>query len=698
MATTTDFFQRQDKARWNTTLLVVLFVAGLLCVAGLIHLLVLLFVSGGDPDEFQYNFWNWELIGLDFLGVSAFVLFVALIKTGSLKSEGPDGIAKSLGGKLVPRGATAAYERRLYNVVEEIAIAAGCPIPNVYLLENEPGINACAIGTSPENAAVCVTRGAMDYLTRDELQGVIAHEFSHIVNNDVSINLKLIGYLFGLEVIAIVAYYVFNITLRATPRRRSSKDSSGGIILAILLASGALFIIGYVGVFFGNILRAAISRQREYLADASAVQFTRNPSGIAGALIKIGCPNLGSKIENDKSTQASHLFFSSVFGAGFFQTLFQTHPPLVKRIQAIDPSFDGIFPTYVPKNNWAQIVEGQTGGTAKPNLPPGLRGGALGALGGQGKLDPRASGFASSSSPSTTSAGSVAPVVPSSPGGSSLGFSRDQLYGASFGLSGQGGGSKKLKVVASVLEEVPKEVDALLSDPLTARAAFYAVLLGDQASERQAQYEILRELETPELNIRLAEIKSSIGKLNDSTRLIVARKATPLLKTSSLEEYKRFRTAVLKLCQTDGALDLLEYALQASSIRELDLFFRLSREPKIRYSNFESASAHISIVLSYLAHKGALHPGDEVSAFKAGTSSIGASLTLSPRPSLSLAAFSRALNELSAASPLVKKACLQACWQCVANDGVIIEKEAALFSAITAALGAPAPIWRDWSA
>ncbi len=700
-----DFFQRQDKARSNTAWLAFLFAAGLISTALLIHCLVSFCVSvyGGVSHEnssginFIAKLLDPDLFVFDFLSVAGFILIVSFLRTASLKKTGPDGIALSLGGRLVKRGSGSPRDRRLYNVVEEIALAAGCPVPRVYIMRNEPSINACAIGTSPENAAVCVTAGSMDYLTRDELQGVVAHEFSHIVNNDVDVNTKIIGYLFGLELIALIAALVFRSVLQISPHVQTSRSNSknGGaelaIILGVLFFSGVLFLIGYVGTVFGNIIRAAISRQREYLADASAVQFTRNPNGIVGALKKIGCPNLGSQISNSASVQASHLFFGSVFKTGFLQSVFQTHPPLARRIRAIDPSFDGVFPISVEKNDWARSSSEESEVPCVANsvhlVETDVESASFSQFAGNAVQN-------ESVVPGTDTITASSCAKPTA-----LGFTREQLYGSAFEnavKSPDVPNKGEVRIESSVLQSVPSIWERFLVDSLAARATLYAILRGRSIEEIQAQQEIIEQSESFELKGKLNFAWKAVKPLGDASRLILARKAIPLLKTMGLEEYQHFRETTIKLCQADGVLDLFEYTLQALVIRELDLFYRLSREPKIRYSTLESVLQPFALVLSYLAYEGALRSGDEVGAFKSGASEIGASVSLVPRNECALNAFSRALNALSVSAPLVKQKVIRALYKCVAYDGTVVEKEAATISAVTAALGVPSPVWRDW--
>ena len=288
------------------------------------------------------DLWNPELFGLVAMGTSAVIAAGSLYKMAAL-SGGGHTVAELLGGRLLRADAATPAERRLLNVVEEMAIASGVPVPPVYLLENELGINAFAAGHAPGDAVVAVTAGTLARLSRDELQGVIAHEFSHILNGDMRLNIRLMGVLFGILVIGLTGWIIFRSTTGGYVRLGARDDDRKGFNPLPLIGL-ALYVIGYVGVFFGNLIKAAVSRQREFLADASAVQFTRNPDGIAGALKKIGAVAEGSRIQDPHAEEASHMFFGDAL-SGWTELfgLLATHPPLVERIKRIDPSFDGDF-------------------------------------------------------------------------------------------------------------------------------------------------------------------------------------------------------------------------------------------------------------------------------------------------------------------------------------------------------------------
>src|SRR6266436_2934221 len=311
-----DFFERQEQARRNTKLLVVYFVTGVALLIAAVYLATLLVFAGVasrrhhfySDDRPTLALWQPQL----FLGAAAGTLAVitlgSIFKTSEL-AQGGSAVATMLGGQLVNSNTANPDERKLLNVVEEMAIAS-------------------AAGHTTSDAVISVTRGAIKFLTRDELQGVIGHEFSHVLNGDMRLNLRLMGIIFGILCLAVMGRILLQ------TRGRSGRDRNPLLLLGL-----ALLLIGWVGVFFGRLIQAAVSRQREFLADASAVQFTRNPAGLSGALKKIGGLSYGSKLQAAHAEEASHMFFSNGMGQSFLH-LMDTHPPLEARIRALDPAFD----------------------------------------------------------------------------------------------------------------------------------------------------------------------------------------------------------------------------------------------------------------------------------------------------------------------------------------------------------------------
>lgn len=345
----TNFFAAQDQARSNTTLLVVLFALAVITLLVLTNILVMITLGVMEPEHYQLllrpqdpNWFDqlpWKMMGWISLFVFLIIAAVISIKQAEL-SQGGQVVAKALGGRLVEHQLADSKQQQLLNIVEEMAIAAGVPVPPVYLLP-ESAINAFAAGYSPADAVIGVTQGSLNLLSRDQLQGVIAHEFSHILNGDMRLNIRLIALLHGIEFIGHSGYYLLRNSGRSSSALRSSnsKDNGGGVLGLAL----GLMLLGYLGTFFGSLIKAAVSRQREFLADASAVQFTRNPQGIAGALKAIGGASYGSKVRHPHADEMSHLFFGEAISR--WTSLFATHPPLQQRIKRLDPGWSGIFPT-----------------------------------------------------------------------------------------------------------------------------------------------------------------------------------------------------------------------------------------------------------------------------------------------------------------------------------------------------------------
>ncbi|HIF5540368.1 TPA: M48 family metallopeptidase [Vibrio parahaemolyticus] len=335
-----DFFHHQDTARQRTGLLVMLFTLAVLAITGLVSVISIgiYFYFTGEPFTTQ-SIISYCL--LSFVGVLLIVSISSFVRLSELNANGGRGVAESIGGKLISTDTSNAKHRQLLNVVEEMSIASGIPVPPVYVLAEEHGINAFAAGMSIDDAVIGVTQGALDAFSRDELQGVIAHEFSHILNGDMRLNTRLIGALFGITCIAHFGHLILDNSNSTRHVSRSSSDSNKGFAVIILIAIVCL-VLGWLGTLFGNMIKAAISRQREFLADASAVQFTRNDQGIAGALKKIGSNVQGSTLNTKASDEMSHMMFGQSKLSGF-SGLFATHPPLDERIRRIEPHWDGSY-------------------------------------------------------------------------------------------------------------------------------------------------------------------------------------------------------------------------------------------------------------------------------------------------------------------------------------------------------------------
>lgn len=343
-----DFFERQDHARRATRRLVLWFALALAGTTAAIYFIVRtamnLAAYGSFTKEFfplwqgsENVFWDPLLLVVVAAGTLIVVGGASLLKSIDFASSTGADVARQLGGREVSPGTVALDERRLINVVQEMSLASGVPVPKIFILEDEKSINAFAAGTSADRAAVAVSRGALDKLSRDELQAVVGHEFSHILNGDMRLNIRLVGWIFGLIMISMLGQTLFRIAA-ISPRSRSRDNDKGSAAMIFLFVGIALLVVGLVSQIFAQIIQAAISRHRERLADASATQFTRNPTALANALARIGGDAYGSRIESPRAGEFAHLFFANGVNA-----IFATHPPLEERIRALNPDWDGKF-------------------------------------------------------------------------------------------------------------------------------------------------------------------------------------------------------------------------------------------------------------------------------------------------------------------------------------------------------------------
>lgn len=645
-----DFFDHQEQARKRTSLLLVYFVIAVgLIILSVYAVISAFIVAGGDgPAHLRPVFFEPERFFAVAIGVVFVILLGTLYQLSALGGGGA-AVARMLGGEPVQPNTTDPTERKLLNVVEEMAIAAGTPVPEVYLLGKERSINAFAAGTTPANAVVGVTRGTMELLTRDELQGVIAHEFSHILNGDMRLNIRLIGILHGILLISMIGYF----TMRLAPwggssRSRSSSDrNSGGAALAMLAIGAALWAIGYIGVVFGRLIKSAVSRQREYLADASAVQFTRNPDGLAGALKKIGGLSVGARLRAQSAEEASHLFFGNALKPSMFNAI-ATHPPIQERIKRIDPAWDGEFPEV--------RLDSSMGYHKTYGQAPTAEGGP-----GQARRPPMAAAMAG-------------------------------LTGAV--LANQVGAPQQehIAYASKLIQEIPGTLREMAREPEQARALILGLLLDPVAELRERQLQTLRaHAETGTLQA-LEAADAAIDQLKPQHRLPLADMAIPALRRLSNQQYERFRANVDRLILADEEIDLFEYALQRMLLRHLDAHFGRFRPSRIRHYTMDAVRTETAVVLSTLAQVGSRDENAAQRAFIAAAHLTELSdLELMPRSMIGLDRLNLALNELAAGAASVKRTLIEACSTCVLVDGKITIQESELLRAIADFLGCPMP-------
>ncbi|MDD5677846.1 MAG: M48 family metallopeptidase [Kiritimatiellae bacterium] len=649
-----DFFEHQERAHRKTTLLVAYFLlAVILIIAAIYAVFACVFLppapsnASGSAVAIAQAWWRADLL------MWVATITIGVISLGTLYkiialSQGGDAVARMLGARPVPADTTDLQERRLLNVVEEIALASGTPVPRVFVLDNENSLNAFAAGFSTRDAIIGVTNGCLTMLTRDELQGVIAHEFSHILNGDMRLNLRLMGLLNGILIIGIIGYWIFRIAINSGPRTAGIGRKKGGNPIVFILVGLAIMAIGYIGVFFGKLIKSAVSRQREFLADAASVQFTRNPDGLAGALKKIGGFLAGSRIQNPNAEEASHLFFANGLGRSFLN-LMATHPPLVERIRRIDPAFKGDF--------------------AAVNAAPmaGTDGAALSAL---------APALSGTQAPPTTGSSRPATIV-LQPHETLQSIGHPQ--------------AETLKYVTALLNALPDAIKIAARDPVGARALLYGLMISADEQVRNIQFQRLTEKAEPDVTERTRALAPELASLPAASRLPLTDVALTALRTLSRAQVETFRDNLRALIEADASISLFEYMLERMVVRRLASQYGRPRRVIVEYYDLKPLLPESATLLSTLAYYGQPEEDQAAHAFQSGAARLNLPLRMLPKDACGLAAVDQAMNILNTASPAIKKMILDACIACVAADGRTTVTEAELLRAVADSLDCPIP-------
>ena len=640
-----DFFEQQAQARTRTGWLVALFAVAVVLIVVVVYLAAI--VALRSPQAVQagiaFSWWDPSLLLIVAAGVGLIVGVASGVRTLSLRQGGP-AIAEMLGGRSVPPNTDDPDERRLRNVVEEMALASGVPVPVVYVLPGEPAINAFAAGYNMDDAVVAVTDGALRSLTRDELQGVVAHEFSHLLNKDSRINIRLTGLLFGILALGVAG----RLLLRGAAHSGGGKKNQGAVV--VLAVGLALLITGYLGVLFGRIIRAAVSRQREMLADASAVQFTRNPAGLASALKKIAAG--GSTIQNASGEEVSHFFFANAMSHNFLTSLWATHPPIEERIRRLDPSFDESY-----EGSPAALV---AKGRAEMHARAALNGTAEGPAAIRAAVSP----LAAEPPPDATEA----PPVTS-----------ETVEAVADGPGPEVG--------AVVLAEIPDALHEAVSTSFGAVATLYALMLDPDESVRAQQLDVLEEDLVAPLFAEVVRMMPDVEELATDARLPLADVAAPALRQLSPAQAERFSEVIGHLARIDGQLSIFEFALE--TILQHRLAHALGTTPKRRNVELDAVLAEAITLLSALAHVGTPTTAKMQAAFRAG---LAALTRADYRPVASTSKdLSGVLDRIGEAKDEVRAQVVEACVRTVLHDRTVTREEGHLLRAIAIALDAPLP-------
>jgi Zn-dependent protease with chaperone function len=643
----TSFFTHQDRARRNTRVLLCLMVLAVLAIGAAIFALWSFFETFYRPVAVMYGAGPGAQLDRLLTAVGGTALVVGVASTGrvlSLRGGGAQ-IAEMLGGRLVSGQPQGVLDKRLLNVVEEMAIAAGVPVPQVFVLDAEPGINAFAAGRELEDAAVAVTRGCLEKLTREELQGVIAHEMSHVLNGDMRLNIRLMGVVFGILCIGQLGRLMLRAGMGGNARASygRDRDRSGGVPLAMV--GFVLMTVGWIGEVFGRLIKAAVSRQREFLADASAVQFTRNPQGIAGALAKIGGHGRGAQVSSAAAEEASHFFFGDIHTGALDGSFFNTHPPLQERILRIDPNFDGQFAS-VPEG----IAQPEEGPVAMLAAGPG-------------------------------EAGPLASHTPRTPG------AVDELAAA--GVVGHVGEltPEALDESRRLLSELPHVLRDAKDSPFSACAIVYALLLSDEAPLRERQLAVVTERSGDALQVETRRLAPVVDCMLKRDRLLLVELLAPALQRLTGEQRAGFSHTVQALIDADQQVSLFEYVL-GYVLRE-----RLGERARVgRHRSLSGVQQELSLLLSLLAYAGAAEPSHAERAFLSAAARVkGVRLVLAPASGRLLSGLAPALDSLRTLPSSLCAQVIDAAAHAALADRRVTHDEWTLLRATCAALRCPLP-------
>lgn len=636
-----NFFEHQDQARKNTRRLIVFFSLAVLSLIAVTTVFVAGFLYYFDSQN-QKRFApmqsidassiaqivSWELVGVIAANVICAVLIGSFYKLMQL-SGGGEKVALSLGARCIQPNTTNADERKLLNIVEEMAIASGTPVPPVFVME-EAGINAFAAGYDMNDAVIGVTRGCIELLDRDELQGVVAHEFSHILHGDMRINIRLIGILHGILIIGLLGSILMRSGVYShgyNAVRSRDKNSSGIMLLGL-----GFIVIGYAGTFFGNLIKSAVSRQREFLADASAVQFTRNPDGISHALQKIGGYSEGSQIQHPSAEQFSHMYF----GEGIRSSLgglMSTHPPLETRIKRIDPNWQGQFPTTTAQSVANQTHEGVSGfsqQTATPSQPAANLDTALDDI------------------------GSPTP--------------------------------HHIQQAQKILSSIPQHLLDAAHDPFAARAILYSLLI-HQSENTDLQWQQLKNRAHPVVFKLTQELQHEVGKLPRAQLLPLFELTIPALKTLSQPQHQLFKENIIALIKADGKVNVFEWAIYRMLLNTLE-----PQKHPVSHARISQLAVPCQQLISTLATAGHNNATDAENAYNSAMSELGfANLLLLGDGQISLPMLDSAIKQLQQLKPLQKPTLLKALMTCIQHDGTVEPQEFELFRAVADCLDCPVP-------
>ncbi|MHB1282671.1 MAG: M48 family metallopeptidase [Metallibacterium scheffleri] len=658
-----DFFAHQADARRHSRRMVVLFTLAVLAIVAAVDALIFVVfgLASSKPDgSVQVPLPTLLLVSI---AVIVVITLASMYRSASLRSGG-GAVARGLHATPVPPDTNNPAWRRLRNVIEEVAIAAGVPVPEIYVLEQEPGINAFAAGYSPADAAICVTQGSLETLNRDELQGVIAHEYSHVLNGDMRLNIRLMGVVFGIVVLSVIGRQLLNAafwTGGSIGGGRGRRDN-GNALWAIGLG---LLVIGGIGVFFARLIKASVARSRETLADASAVQFTRQTTGIAGALKKIGALEAGSQLTQVHGEEVSHM----LFGEGHnWSALFATHPPLEQRIRALEPGFDVAEFEQIAKR-WQNLVRSPHGD------------------------DPRAS--ATGLMPREILMATVAGAAVMSSGAQALPHvdARSPIAAAAVAAQVGQADHADFAAAAQVRNDVPAELTAAAHSPQQALALVLALALAMEGVARAQHAQLIAQAFAAPVAEQVGALAPSVAQLYPLARLPLAAMAFPALRRQPRAVIENLVATLSRMAHADGEVALDEYCLATLvRVQALDAL-----DPARGFiagsSKLIDCKDQALLVLALLAEFGHDDADSAAKAFQMGVREMLPDLDARYAPPGDWQAqLDTALAQLDRLAPAGKELLVRALTRALREDGQVRVAEAELLRVVCAALHCPLPL------
>ncbi|AZS50323.1 hypothetical protein DM558_05840 [Entomomonas moraniae] len=643
-----NFFKYQDQAKNQTFWLVVLFFAGLVIIPFIGAKIITFALNLMISEKTRPN----NLFAIILTSLILITLLVSLYKYISLR-QGGRVVAISLGGRLIDKKAATLKERQLLNVVEEMAIASSLPVPHVYILDDEPNINAFAAGYTINDAVIGVTYGCVELLTRDELQAVIAHEFSHILNGDMRLNLRFTSLLFGFIFVTQAGYTLLDLAtgfnegdtdksvsyIVANQGTRyglsGDKKKGGGFSIQLLVIAVALLLAGFIGQVWARIMQAAVNRQREYLADASSVQFTRHAKALASALKKIGGSETGTTLYAATAATYNHFFFSQVD-----EKLLATHPPLKKRILRIEPWWRGEF--------------------IKPNIE---------------RLEQE---IAYKNNPELTQTQKTfkqkdKQIAMAIAVGTALTHSEALPFIKPISL---------LNTDVSTPEQAIAKIESICQEPMDACYLMFAILMDKIPSIRAKQFTVIKNTDL------VTDYYQTLSLIPEERYLEFIEKAIPSLKNLSATQYKTFKNILMHFIQADKTISLKEWLLYQLITHQVDGQFNpkaIAQNSLYNHiSQVKEEATNIITIAAYLNE----NIIDQQRAFEVAANSIGLdTIELPEKPSFTK--LSSSLAKLQYASLGVRKLILQGILKTIEHDNKISTKEHALLRVLSLCLDCP---------